>query len=643
MHESLALQNLSKLPLALRIRAKSAVNGTDKSLGDFDRLLHNFPTEDSVLLLPVLFVHIDPAGIPIAAELDAVLATPDRHRELNLVFAATKSLRILGRMLDSAWVPSACYADLWPRLYQWIIFLHIYLDVIPDRFREFPPDQAKTVCMTIILAIESHSPMSKVVRKAARIRVILGEFWAMLLHSDGDIALEGTIPDPGIWHEKSCPILSRIFISDILDATNFQEIVDGVGSRDELVYLFVKQMHTAVASPLNDVTATTLVGVLTIVSLKGALNESFIAAMLFHGGGKALAAAVNAIEIYSQRKGERDVVAAKQMGLKFMMLRFSERLGFQWIAQALEGGLLRLIISVGSTARPTTEADVCNPYPTLHELLQDVLPSAMIHYPVACQMKKSIHEALPLITPSFMKSPLFAVWIKFAKLIENRLKALDFFESRHWVSSKACENMECLKIAVKADFKSCSGCSFVYYCSSECQKSDWEAGHRQWCDKRGYARLPGPSFARDRAYLRALLQYNFKSSAIRSTVLLSQAEFIYTHPGTEFFTLFHFNNGTGIEIVPTSEYARAADGPLRLAQLSRAGGRLQLHAVGMYATQATIVRMFPMWSNSSDLVDGLACLVKRLPSGFQFSAVRPKVVKWLSELPLDGGEVQEIY
>lgn len=31
------------------------------------------------------------------------------------------------------------------------------------------------------------------------------------------------------------------------------------------------------------------------------------------------------------------------------------------------------------------------------------------------------------------------------------------------------------------DHKKCAGCKQVLYCSRECQKSDWNAGHKQMC------------------------------------------------------------------------------------------------------------------------------------------------------------------
>merc|ERR1712228_32730 len=46
---------------------------------------------------------------------------------------------------------------------------------------------------------------------------------------------------------------------------------------------------------------------------------------------------------------------------------------------------------------------------------------------------------------------------------------------------KICSNDICKKKGRKVDFKICSGCLCVLYCSKHCQKSDWIAGHRDYC------------------------------------------------------------------------------------------------------------------------------------------------------------------
>lgn len=145
------------------------------------------------------------------------------------------------------------------------------------------------------------------------------------------------------------------------------------------------------------------------------------------------------------------------------------------------------------------------------------------------------------------------------------------------------------------------------------------------------------------------MQYNFQSLEIRSAVLLRQAEFIYHHPGVEFFTIFDFTlipNGINwIEVRPTSELVGGLDSPLRLAQLRRSENRIQLHAIAINSHSNKVLRILPMWSSSSLLLDGLVRMAERLPLGLEFSAVPSELIQWSSRLLSDDGTtaLQVIY
>ena len=45
----------------------------------------------------------------------------------------------------------------------------------------------------------------------------------------------------------------------------------------------------------------------------------------------------------------------------------------------------------------------------------------------------------------------------------------------------ACHYPECAKVALRRALKRCSACKRMMYCSTECQRSHWDAGHRTEC------------------------------------------------------------------------------------------------------------------------------------------------------------------
>jgi len=48
---------------------------------------------------------------------------------------------------------------------------------------------------------------------------------------------------------------------------------------------------------------------------------------------------------------------------------------------------------------------------------------------------------------------------------------------------KICANITCMREENKEKFKLCGACGKVAYCSVECQRLDWNAGHKQDCKK----------------------------------------------------------------------------------------------------------------------------------------------------------------
>ncbi|KAJ7503454.1 hypothetical protein B0H11DRAFT_2274097 [Mycena galericulata] len=650
MHESLRIKNLSKLPPALRISAKRALEaeGSVEDLTGFlTRLLEMHGAQHS-LALPLFFAHLDPARIPSIAEFDAMLSSPDRDPELSRIVSATMSLLMISRLLTESRLPPAAYVDLWPRLYSWMTFADLYWDYIPHHLKELPFSTAEPCAASanIILTLGKHASTSDLVRKSPGVCAILVRYWSAIVRNDGMILREGLPPLDG-WDDINS--ISNFLVQDKAIMYKYlDDMVDGVdGSQNELARLLVKQINDAAALLSSDMAATSLTTVLALVTVRGPNAQRFNASMRSHG---LIPALVNAVRVLESSRhlnvGHVDVVHVF-LGFKLLTACFEEQSGLQSITEAFDGGLLNLIITLGLTSRQTAPSGSYSCFDDLHKLLRSILPSYLVYYPVAVRLKKHYPHARSLAaTADFAKCAIFDLWKDFAEIAEQTLHALDFFESGRWISSTACENMKCLQIDRKSKFKSCAGCSLAYYCSRDCQKHDWAAGHRQWCRMLASTHFGGPSSPRDRAYMRALMQYNLGSPMFKPTLMALQAEFIYNYPGVDFFTHFDFTHSRDvqgwIEIRPVSEYAEAPESPLRLAQFTRSGRRMQLHAVMMNGGQH---RMFPMWSSSSRLLDGLFRIVKALPPGLRFTEVYYEAAPHFHDLyaECEAAGVLEIY
>ncbi|KAJ7023646.1 hypothetical protein C8F04DRAFT_1304677 [Mycena alexandri] len=601
IHESLRLTNLSKLPLSIRASAKSAANGSYDDLHALTCALPDLPKLHRRLILPVLYIHLNADKIPTSLQLDSILSDADRHGEFRPITAAIECLTGISESLSQDSIPRAAYADLWPRLFPWISFVHTCHLIIPATFRVLPVEHMLFICANIILAIDKYAPMSSTVRSSPDLRAVLTSYWASLLRRDGELTQEldasAGIPGSTLRDERCTP----------------------AGS-DTLAYLMVTQLKDFLARDLSELTSltlTTIIAIMGSISVRKEEDDAFNRELHSHGIAKVLA----------------------QVSLILLGEFFRWRVGHEAIAGALDGGLLTFIVS----SRTLTKS-----YPIIKELFEALIPGALLYFPVVCQMKTSYTAALPhTTTPTFAKSKIYPMWQKFAPVVKLRLEALEFFHSEQWVSSKVCENMKCFKLAEKSELKNCSGCDFSYYCSSECQKIDWKAGHRQWCSKLApLIDFPGLVSPRSRAYLRAMLEYNL--GQFKPLIMLRQAAFIYTNPDTPFFTAFDFQRlGTGedfIKIEAMSAYERAPEAAIRLEQLSRSGGRLQLHAV-IINGNPPLLKMFPMWSTSARMMDGIHRIVKSFPPALPWTEMCPPLVDQLRELHMQcvAHRVRDIY
>ncbi|KAJ7645235.1 hypothetical protein DFH06DRAFT_1477075 [Mycena polygramma] len=645
MHQSLDLRNISRLSPSLRVLAQRAADGSLEALSDF--LPRIDKSNQFLLALPVLFVHLDPSKMPSPSEFDSIISHPERTRDLDPILGAVLCLHRISHAINTSELPQAAYADLWPRLYRWMIFADLHLQCLPTSSQVAGPMHTCAVSSTILLKLGNHPDTSRLVRQAVGVRPILIKYWGALVDNNGVVAHEGIVDDQNGW-PTMCSILAFLSEDDAGSVRRLEELAEGVGgSQHELARLFMKQLNSAVAhcdsSP--DLGATTLTTLLAVITTRSADSDDFNNFLLSLGLVPALIRAVRILDDYPRRTNPHDLGPAASIGFGLLVSRFQCDSGDRWLAQALEAGLMDLIVTLGVT-RPRGPPSIV---PSLEQMLRKVLPGYMVYYPVALQLKRCIPSALSAAaSPAFKRCAIYDMWTKFVTLVGENGGALDFFESKERRSARCCENMKCLRIGKKSEFQSCSGCNLAYYCSKECQKRDWDSLHRKWCRKLASIYFPGPVSPRDRAFMRAVMQHNLDNFALNADTMIQQTKFIYCNPGVGFFTVFDFTcsvDGIGwINVHPLSDF-KAAEAPLRIAQLARSRRRLQLHTVVMNGGPRPFLRMLLMWASSPRMLDGLYRIAEGLPRGRQWSEVYSEAVLKLRQLAMEcvAAEVIEIY
>ncbi|KAJ6497693.1 hypothetical protein C8R45DRAFT_983874 [Mycena sanguinolenta] len=637
MHECLSLVNVSKLPSYLRARAKAAKNGSSSDLIFLLRFI-SITNPKIILLLPLIFVHLDPSNIPTPHDLDSIQFDACRRQELDRIYGALAALCAITEMLDpKSVIPPAAYADLWPRVYQWTIFVHTYWEVIPDM------DLAAAYRATAINILTFHREdgLKVAVGRAAGLRCILAEYWVKIMRKE--ISTDVQVP----------PILTFLFnTEESEDTIKFMEILEGCGGSDNLAHLLVQQINTIAGGGLNQPAIEIMNSVIQVLYKHG--KGPLLTGLLIHGGAKALIDAISFCE--EARFIDLEAGEKVHVGIIYLLSCFESRAGAMWVSQTLSAGLLRLVAVLGRARQ--TETDVLFPtYSMLQRFLIKTLPDFLINYKITQQLSDALDDAYSVAasTKPFSTSIIYSFWTEFVELVRERLGAIESWRQRLSMSPNACENSQCIKTGAMHPLKKCAGCGLAWYCSRECQTADWKAVHRASCPALRATDLPS---SRQRDYVRAILQYNFRFPAIVTTVLSQQARFMYTNPEVDFLMVYDFTrNARGVDLVPnkvtpawsevkpTSDYAVPSDP--RLAQLLQSAGNIHIHLIVLSVNSGNTARgpdrVVPMWS-TSQVRDELSRIVQALPRGLRPSSLDAALVTPLRALAARAAKpMQDVY
>ncbi|KAJ7670845.1 hypothetical protein DFH06DRAFT_1125131 [Mycena polygramma] len=212
-----------------QVLAQRAANGAVDALSDFLSRLSDFP-EHSALALPVVFVQLDNSKIPSPAEMDSLVPSPERlpdWADFAPIIGAVLCVHGISRMIFNSVVSPGSYADLWSRLYRWIIFLDIYYQHVPPHLRVSVPMHTCAASCTILIAFGRHEHTSDLVQRSPGVRTIFAKQWSALVENHGTVVHEGIVPsNPDGWRDIYAILL---FLSTDEQGRNLEEMANGVG------------------------------------------------------------------------------------------------------------------------------------------------------------------------------------------------------------------------------------------------------------------------------------------------------------------------------------------------------------------------------------------------------------------------------
>ncbi|KAJ6569095.1 hypothetical protein B0H19DRAFT_1232080 [Mycena capillaripes] len=221
MHPSLRLESLSLLPISVRRFASPAANG---SIPDLERLIALLDDTDGeekrIFCLPVFYANLDPAGIPEGNDLVTVEVT-----RAKMAFGALRGI--------TEFKPSVV-ADLWPRLWAWILFFHAYRECLPSALTK---SDIRLDFLGLFYYLGRDLDTKTSIRRTPGILSLVVEAWVFVVDS-------GTAVDT-VEFLDLCSAMESVNAD--IDA-NLAQIVDSAGGSAALASLIVKSINIFVSA-----------------------------------------------------------------------------------------------------------------------------------------------------------------------------------------------------------------------------------------------------------------------------------------------------------------------------------------------------------------------------------------------------------
>ncbi|KAJ7614982.1 hypothetical protein FB45DRAFT_936558 [Roridomyces roridus] len=576
-------------------------------------------------LLPVFFANLDVEKIPTSQQLEDLGHSPTILEDISCAVISLDAVFHLDATGDVG-------TSLWPRVWGWFEFLEMHRDHLPGISLD-PETSSYFDFMCFIGCFRSHPATYDLLSTTPHFWTHIVKAWSLLPQMD----------DAG----QRTMMLSTL--GEFLSTSNARpdsellaEMVEAAGSMNDLAGLVLNFVRTTITKPLFDPAypVVYLNNILVFVVRAGACPDNEFDLII--SPRRRLTTALYGLDFEKELVSailflcdRSDVHTLTVIGTCIMLLRHCVVVwtpANMWLDVWLQQGLFRALISITHRAGIGYEAEG-----KLRERLRPFMreiSAGLVYYFPTVAFKKAFKEARGLISEdTFKDHPLSAEWKHFLASGRDLLDALDEFNSPTFRTSKACDNLQCGSIdEATAMAGRCSGCHAFYYCSRECQKTDWKAGHRNFCASHKsliLAERDEPNlFFKERSFIRSLLHHKYLKE--RRAICFKQIQVLAAQPADLetpplLFTLFDF-----CELPPAIQVHAAGDLPKHIAGLvgtdsaewidiveraERDGGYTQLHGLCMTDGEGPRVWVIPLRTDIPLIYEGLRTLAERVRLG----------------------------
>ncbi|KAK6980960.1 hypothetical protein R3P38DRAFT_2664825 [Favolaschia claudopus] len=613
MHPSLQTSNITDLPISCRKYALNAAAGSVKDMEMLFSLIdaQRIPTTKLGLLLPVFYQNLDVCGCPTPESID--IGGPKLS---SSIMGAIGSMQGLVPLYQKRQITNKVAEELWPRLWTWIQTLDLYRDVVEQII---PRRQHATYGLFIhMFYLARPDPGTVLSADIPGMRAILARCWMYLVQDDVN--------------EAGFRTLALFFYSDAAPARSdhLLEYIDGAGGTIDTLATLIMD-HLALNSPSSHSRRKALsphanyhfyVGLVRLLTEGDEADDPLSTALLNRGFIRRLTALT--CHYGRDPKDEREK-AVLQLCLSLLINKLTAFAGYKAVGDALQSH--RLIEVIGWCVHHD-HPDVKD---VIRFLLNTVLPRCMVSYSILSTISRHRNEdklfSLPKPLPN---APWFEKWMLFYNVAKKNMEVFESYRNGQYIPIRGCDNMKCGELRRSQDIKRCGSCHEMNYCSTECQRVDWEEGHRNMCDRLRPLHLESDHLTlRERSFITALGHHDHEASIL--DLCLKKISFMHSHQDEAFYTLFDYTSthfSPLIRSVQRPPRLRTSTSNAMLAQwedqvsrAARSEGRMELLVVLFGDGKSTYRRMVPLRSQTAVLHTGLRRIAGSFEADMQLSEV----------------------
>ncbi|KAF7314903.1 hypothetical protein MIND_00004100 [Mycena indigotica] len=555
MHPSLKLSNLSRLPIGLRHHAKEAAEGSFAGMRYIASTFNTLPQNQKLLLAPVFCSQLDTAHIPQYLEVSESSLLSEVLINLgSRIYLVLSSLRGLQFLISRILLPAPAVAIVWPRVWEWIVFLDNLWQQIPSFIVDQLQDQ---VLLRTLGAIRQDPDMylATVLNNRQEYLPVVGSIWCRLASRHdvefvGDLMLALTDDGRG----ENAMLTAH-------GLEGLDSLVSGMGgSRKTLAQLIVITMRRIYSNPPYDKQsgkvarsvvsasdASISIGAFTamrVLMTQGRKAYPSFSSHLLHAD--IIPALAHATRIQAETTPSHfreptlpaggNLTQSSQTTMLhslYVTLASTQKAPQKWFAQALEAGLLRaVLLSADVNARTDYSQDTLFGDITV-QIFRYLLPAYSFYHSVLIPLHAAFKDVddSNLDPEKILEPEIFFDWSLLRVHVEQLLavdrRKKDSASRTHF---RACDNMHsCGKILHKTQLKQCPHCLDRQYCDVTCQRMDWRGSHREQCSLLRVSTMEYRTLVsrQNHSFFRALIVSAFEE--VKYTLSVDLVKFMATH------------------------------------------------------------------------------------------------------------------